>query len=98
MAEKKRQVKIKFPEHLHGGVYANNMSVTHSKEEFMLDFFVVAPPAGTVTARVITSPGHVKRMISVLQDSIKKYEKMFGRITESGGPKGGLEFKPPTVN
>ena len=61
--EKSVEIQISFPEHLRGGVYSNNMIVAHTKEEFFLDFLMVAPPSGTVTARVILSPGHVKRVV-----------------------------------
>ena len=51
-----KEIKINFPQDLQGGVYSNNMVVSHTKEEFILDFIMVAPPAGAVTARVIV--GH----------------------------------------
>ena len=55
-----QDIKVNFPPNLHGGVYSNNMVVTHTKEEFILDFLMVAPPTGAVTARVIVSPGHME--------------------------------------
>ena len=38
MSEQKQEIKVNFPEKLHGGVYANNMIVTHTKEEFVMDY------------------------------------------------------------
>src|SRR5659263_562363 len=38
------EIQVTFPEHLKGGVYSNNMTVTHTREEFVLDFLMVAPP------------------------------------------------------
>jgi len=64
-----QEIKVNFPPNLQGGVYSNNMVVTHTKEEFILDFIMVAPPAGAVTARVIVSPGHMKRILAALQGS-----------------------------
>jgi len=91
----KKQLKIAFPESLRGGVYANNMLVTHTKEEFILDFMMIAPPAGSVTARVIISPGHMKRMTSVLMDNLNKYESKFGQLTEAAEPhKPVIGFHP----
>ena len=58
-----KEIKITFPETLQGGAYANNMVVAHTKEEFILDFLMVAPPAGIVTARVIVSPGHMSEFL-----------------------------------
>lgn len=89
-----QQIQISFPEQLKGGVYSNNMIVAHTKEEFILDFMMIAPPMGAVTSRVILSPGHMKRTISALQDNVKKYEEKFGKITEAEEPgKGKIGFQ-----
>jgi hypothetical protein len=85
-----KEIKVNFPPELQGGVYSNNMVVTHSREEFILDFLMVAPPAGTVTARVIVSPGHMKRILRALDDNISKYEKAFGTIQVAEEPKGRI--------
>jgi len=87
MPEEKKEIKLKFPEQLQGGVYANNMLVSHTKEEFLLDFLMVALPAGLVTARVITSPGHIKRIIAALQENVRKYEQTHGEIATAEEPK-----------
>jgi Protein of unknown function (DUF3467) len=75
-----KEIKVTFPPELQGGVYSNNMFVSHTKEEFILDFLMVAPPTGIVTSRVIVSPGHMKRILEALRDNISKYEKVFGTI------------------
>lgn len=98
MAEQKKpqEITVIFPEHLRGGVYCNNMFVTHTKEEFIMDFMMVAPPIGAVTARVVISPGHMKRVIFALQDNLKKYEDKFGKITAAEEPaKGKLGCPTP---
>ena len=87
-----QEIKINFPQEIQGGVYANNMVVTHTKEEFILDFIMVAPPMGTVTARVIVSPGHMKRILEALRDNISKYESTFGAIQIAEEPKGKIGF------
>jgi hypothetical protein len=51
---------------------------------------MVAPPAGAVTARVIVSPGHMKRILAALQDNIAKYENSFGTIQIAEEPKGKI--------
>ncbi len=88
MAEQplKKEIKITFPESLRGGAYANSMFATHTREEFIVDFVMMLPPASTVTARVITSPGHMKRMVSALTENLKKYETKFGKLTEAPEP------------
>jgi hypothetical protein len=51
---------------------------------------MVAPPTGAVTARVIVSPGHMKRILEALQDNISKYENTFGAIQIAEEPKGKI--------
>jgi len=93
--EEQKGINIVFPETLRGGVYCNNMVVTHTREEFIMDFMMVAPPAGAVTARVIMSPGHMKRTVLALQTNIERYEKHFAKITEAPAPdtKGDIGFR-----
>jgi hypothetical protein len=100
MAEKpaQREVKVSFPESLRGGVYSNNMVITHTREEFILDFMMITPPIGSVTARVIMSPGHTKRMLSALKANPDKYESKFGKVTEAAEPpKPQIGFHPPST-
>lgn len=87
-----KEIKVSFPRELQGGAYANHMVVTHTKEEFILDFVMVAPPTGAVTARVIVSPGHMKRILEALRDNVSKYEKAFGSIQVAEEPKGTIGF------
>ena len=89
-----QEIKVSFPPHLQGGVYSNHMMVSHTKEEFIMDFMMVAPSTGSVTARVITSPGQMKRIIAALEDNIKKYENNFGTIAKAEEPKGKVGFQP----
>ncbi len=90
MPDDKKEIKVTFPPKLHGGVYANNMMVAHTREEFIMDYLMVAPPEGAVTARVIVSPGHMKRILAALLDNIKKYEQQYGPIEEAEGPDGKI--------
>jgi hypothetical protein len=72
------------------GRYANRMSVSHTGEEFVLDFFWVTPSSrgeahGTLVSRVVTSPSHFKRIVAALEDNVDKYEQQFGEIEEPRG-------------
>jgi len=87
-----REIKIKFTDDVLKGVYANLMQITHTREEFVLDFANVFPPGGIVTARVIISPGHLKRIVKALGENMKKYEGKFGPVEEAKGP-GEIGFK-----
>ena len=84
----KQQIQIKINDEVLKGSYANATRVSHSKEEFVLDFLNLFPVEkhGIVTARVITSPGHLKRFIAALSDNLKKYESTFGKIEEADKP------------
>jgi len=93
MANDKQEIKVNFPEKLQGGVYANNMIVTHTREEFVMDYLMVVPPAGAVTARIIVSPGHMKRIVSALNENIQKYEQKFGTIVIAEEPKVDVGYK-----
>ncbi len=68
------------------GRYANLVRITHTREEFILDFINMVPPQGAVTARVITSPGHLKRLIRALSGNLKLYEDRYGSIREAQEP------------
>jgi hypothetical protein len=96
MAEKKSgTIPIKISDGVLRGVYANQMMVSHTREEFVLDWVNLFPPEGIVNARVIISPGHLKRVIRALQDNMRKYEQRFGEIGEAPEPGTGT---PRLVN
>jgi hypothetical protein len=84
--KKPQELGIKITDEILRGVYANNMVVAHSKEEFFVDFINVIPPQGIVTARVIISPGHMKRIIKALSENLGRYEAQFGEIAEAPEP------------
>ena len=86
MSTKQRKLPIKFPERVLPGVYSNQMMVSHTREEFVIDFLNLFPPQGVVNARVIVSPGHLKRMIRALRENLSRYETRFGPILEAAAP------------
>jgi hypothetical protein len=85
-AQDVKEVKVEFPKELKGGAYCNILRITHTREEFIMDFMMITPPIGAVVSRVIMSPGHMKRTISALQSNLKKYEKSFGALKEATEP------------
>ncbi len=86
MAQQQRKLPVKMPDKVLTGVYANQMMVSHTREEFLIDFINLFPPEGVVTARVIVSPGHMKRMIHALRDNLVRYESSHGAILEAPAP------------
>ena len=93
MSDETKKIQVRMPEDKQGGVYSNNLIVAHNREEFIMDFLFIMPPAGTVASRVITSPGHMKRILLALQDSVAKYEKVFGEIKKPPPPKMEIGLK-----
>ncbi|MBW1786639.1 MAG: DUF3467 domain-containing protein [Deltaproteobacteria bacterium] len=80
MGDEPKGLKVEFPKEMRTGLYSNNMVVAHTREEFILDFIMMAPPSGTVVSRIVMSPGHIKRVIHALQENLAKYEAKFGAI------------------
>jgi hypothetical protein len=87
-----QQIQIKAKDDDLKGAYSNLMQVLHTKEEFILDFFLTAPPQGVLASRIIMSPGHVKRMLKALQENVGKYEEKFGKIEEADVPETKIGF------
>ena len=82
------QVQINASDEVARGRYSNNMLVTHTREEFILDFLLTAPNGTQLVSRVMVSPGHMKRVLSALADNMNKYETNFGEVVapEAGHP------------
>ena len=88
-----QEIKVKAKDEDVKGVYSNLMQILHTKEEFVLDFFLVYPPEGILSSRIIMSPGHVKRMAKALSENLAKYEEKFGKIEEASAPETPLGFQ-----
>ncbi len=80
-------IDIKAPEGALAGKYANMMQVTHTSEEFVLDFMSAFPPGGELVSRLIVSPRHMKRIFRALGENIARYEQQHGTIQEASEPK-----------
>lgn len=90
MAEEKtqpNQQKIQIRDNIAGGEYANNMRVGLAREEFLLVFDNIIAPTGRTVSKIIVSPGHLKRIVALLDAKVKEYEKNFGSIEEAQIPK-----------
>ena len=79
-------IEIKIDDEELKGRYSNLLRITHTREEFILDFIQVVPPQGVVTSRVVTSPGHLKRIVRALAANLTRYEESFGTIAEADEP------------
>ena len=85
--------EIKIADSIAGAEYANAMQVSHNRDEFQIAFFTLAGASGRVVSKIITSPGHFKRMVAAVAENLKKYEDQFGEIKEAAGSEKEIGFK-----
>lgn len=88
-----QKINIKASDEDLKGRYANNVMVSHTKEEFVLDFMSVLPPGAHLVGRVIVSPGHAKRLHTALSEQITRYENAFGKLEASGNSSDVIGFR-----
>jgi 3-deoxy-D-manno-octulosonic-acid transferase len=91
--QQSKQIQIRANDADLKGAYSNVAIITHTQEEFVIDFMNVLGQNGVLSARVILSPGHMKRIIQALQGNMKLYEQKFGSITLTEEPKEDLGFQ-----
>jgi len=80
--KQQKLIQINTGDEITRGRFSNSMMVTHSPEEFIIDWLLNSPSGTHLVSRIIASPGHVKRVISALNDNLNKYEQKFGKIKE----------------
>jgi hypothetical protein len=94
------QINIELTDEIADGIYSNLAIITHSNQEFVMDFIKVMPgiPKAKVKSRIILTPQHTKRFLRALGENVRKFESMHGDIAEAetinvppinfGGPTG----------
>ena len=82
------KLNIELPEEVAEGVYSNLAIISHSNQEFVMDFVRLVPnvPKAKVKSRIIISPQHAKRLMKALAENIHKFEAQHGPIDESNNP------------
>ena len=93
MAEEKKSIQLELDNETSKGAYTNAAIIFHNENEFVLDFAFIHPSKAKIVSRVISSPGHAKKMLKALADNITQYENKFGKIKEIEGPDKGLNIK-----
>ncbi len=91
------QINIELGEAVAEGEYSNLVMISHSPEEFILDFIRVMPgvPKARVKSRIIVTPQHAKRLLSALAENIDRYEAAHGEIIERTPPGQHVQFGGP---
>ena len=73
-------IQIKAADEDLKGRFSNTTQITQQEEHFILDFFLLAPPAGQLVSRIITTPAHMKALKIVIDEQLKIYEENFGKV------------------
>ncbi|NLB34570.1 MAG: DUF3467 domain-containing protein [Elusimicrobia bacterium] len=90
----KQQLQVSLDEETAMGKFANLGFISHSPEEFVIDFVFRPPgsPKARVLSRVLMTPGHAKRLMGALKENLEKYEKKFGKIKSYEQPTNPIGF------
>jgi len=82
-------ININTADEISRGRYSNMVIVSHSPDEFMLDWLLNSPNGPHLVARLILNPANIKRTIETLKLSLQQYEKQFGevKLTETDNQK-----------
>ncbi len=93
------QINIELPEEIADGEYANLAIITHSNQEFVVDFVRLAPgvPKAKVKSRIILTPQHAKRLMGALMENVRKFEQMHGEIKDFDQVALPMNFGTPTT-
>lgn len=78
--QKPQSITINTADEISRGRYSNLMIASHSPDEFMLDWLLNSPNGPHLVARIILSPGNLKRTIETLKISLQQYEEKFGAV------------------
>ena len=101
MEQKQQELKIELTPDVATGHYSNLAVLSHSPNEFYLDFVAMAPnmPQAKVVSRIIMTPENAKNLLMALRDNVAKYEQTFGEIVRKAPkgamPKGGNDLPNP---
>lgn len=86
-----RELGVEISPDVAKGSYSNLAIITHSHDEFILDFATMMPgmPKAVVNNRIVMNPENASNLLSALKDNIAKYEAQFGKIGGKTFPIGG---------
>jgi len=87
--QNKSNVKIEIPGDESIVHYSNFVIVSHSPEEFVIDFAAILPgkEEAKVVSRIIMTPKNFKNFVMAINNNLQNYERQFGEIHLSEPPK-----------
>jgi len=82
-----QEMNIELDEETAEGLYSNLVMISHSSEEFVMDFIRVVPGVqkARVKSRIIITPQHALRLLDALEENIERYEDTHGPIHVNDG-------------
>ena len=87
MTTPSNSINIKISDDEQKGRYSNLLRIAHTPAKSSSSTSSTwYQPAGIVSARIVTSPGHLKRIIGALQSNLERYEKSHGPVEEAPDP------------
>ena len=100
-SEEARAVRVLADAALGRGVYSNVVVISHTAEEFVLDFLLQLGGDAQLVSRIILSPAHAGRLVDALKANLEKRKQSIDGVrlqAESGevdnGKKRDRKTKP----
>ncbi len=84
--QQRQQIQVATGDEMSRGRLSNNLLISHTAEEVILDWILNSPSGMHLVARVIVTPGHMKRIIGALSENLRRYEKEFGAVSVFEAP------------
>jgi hypothetical protein len=73
-------LQVNTGDELSRGRYSNSVLVTHTPEEFIIDWLLNSQSGVHLVSRVVVSPTHMKRVIAALSENMNRFESTFGSV------------------
>lgn len=81
-----QQLQVNTGDEISRGRFSNNVLMTHSPEEFILDWLLNSPNGTHLVSRIVVTPGHMKRIVGAFAENLRRYEQEFGVISALEAP------------
>lgn len=84
MENQNQEMNIELPAEVADGIYSNLAIISHSPNEFIIDFITIMPgvPKARVRSRIILTPQNAKRLLKAMENNIKTFEGTYGIIKD----------------
>lgn len=89
-----QEMNIEIDEETAEGTYSNLVMVSHTPEEFVIDFIRMVPGVAKakVKHRILVTPSHAKRILGALQENVDRFEAAHGEIDPPNRPDQPMNF------